>query len=163
MGYHVSFLDREAVLSFFFFFFGLCRLPPALSNHIFLLFIQPPRPMAAASFGQRSKVLYRQHEPFRRYLHFQRRTAGSAGRGRYHRSAGCRAISSDKRLGGGRDGEREALSVEVDSYIIFRFLRPRGSGGRDLLYIGWKGTETPHAHANFHIFVRLTYFIVQFW
>ncbi len=58
-------------------------------------------------------ILHRQHEPLRRHLHFQGRTAGSTRRRRYHGRARGGAVPSHERLGGSRDREREVVFVDV--------------------------------------------------
>ena len=70
-------------------------------------------------------LLHRQHEPLRRRLH-RRRAPGRPARRRDqrrpdHGRAGGGQVPSERRLGRGRHGEREAVSVDVGGFFFSLF------------------------------------------
>lgn len=81
--------------------------PPPLNTS------QSPRPMATEPARPRTAFLHRKHEPLRRYLYRERGAAGAVGRRGYLGGAVRSAVSSQPGLGGGGDGKREIVLVDV--------------------------------------------------
>ena len=94
-------------------------LPASASKNTLLNRPQSPRPVATPPAQLDPPLLHRQHEPLRRHLHRRGRAAGAAGRRRHHRRSRRGPVPPHGAMGRGGDGEREAVLVDVTSFLEF--------------------------------------------